>query len=53
MLLHRNSGVLLPLGAGANDSMSSGETKPRSTQTSHLARAGESESANLTLKVPN
>lgn len=53
MLLHHNSGLLLPLGAGANDSMSSGETKPRSTQTSHVARAGETDSANLTVKAPN
>lgn len=48
------SSDLLPLGSGANDSTSSGETKPRSTQASHLARAGESEAANLlTAKAPN
>jgi len=46
-------GVLPPLGAGANDSTSSGEAKPRSTPTAHLARAGKSESAKLTLEVPS
>lgn len=52
MLLHHNSGVLPPHSAGANDSMSRGGTKPSSTQTLLLARAGDSEPANLlTVKV--